>query len=52
MSYEVWFDNGKGFWVGYQPFKHKLKAKLWMDQFQKVHTRINVEMRRKEHASQ
>ena len=36
MSYEVWFDNGKGFWVGYHSFKHKLKAQMWMEQFQKA----------------
>ena len=51
MSYEVWFDNGKGFWVGYHSFTHLMKAKIWMERFQKAHQNINVEMRRRVHAS-
>ena len=50
MSYEVWFgQNGK--WFGYHSFKHKLKAQMWMEQFKKAHRNINVELRRREHAS-
>ena len=51
MSYEVWFDNGKGFWVGYNSFQQLVKAKMWMEKFQKAHQNINVQLRRREHGS-
>ena len=51
MSYEVWFDNGKGFWVGYHSFKSKMDAQRYEERYQTVFPNLTVEIREREHAS-